>query len=208
MITQCRTNAMRIGAGLTGFANRHDGMLPAVDAPGDRWLPADDQPAASNSSALFRLVRDQSVEAPAFQCPAVGGGSFTVRPEMTDFPSAEYVNYSYQHSVGQKGLSIFGLEGVKDSMAILADSSPVFDNGRFRADCLGRSAGDNHNGAGQTVLYMDMHADFKDKPSVGVNGNNIYLADGITDYKGDEKPTGPTDTFLLPAWSPAKPAGR
>ena len=32
----------------------------------------------------------------------------------------------------------------------------------------------------------------------GVNGNNIWLADGIYDYRGDEKPTSPVDTFLLP----------
>ena len=90
-------------------------------------------------------------------------------------------------------------------MAILADNSPVFNGGRFQADCLGRQAGDNHDSTGQTVLYMDMHVDFKAKPSVGVGGNNIYLADGVTDYKGNEKPAGPTDSFLLPAYSPSSP---
>ena len=35
----------------------------------------------------------------------------------------------------------------------------------------------------------------------GVMGNNIYLAEGVYEYRGDERPSTPTDTFLLPAYS-------
>ena len=203
---ECEQNAARIGTAMIGYANRNEGRLPSTMAPGDRWLPAANQPAVSNSRALFRLVREKYLQPPTFQCPAVGGDSFTVQPDMVDFPGAKFIGYSYQHSIGPKGLSLEDkhLQAVQASMAILADSSPVFNGGRFQADCLGRQAGDNHNRTGQTVLYMDTHVDFKAQPSVGVGGNNIYLAEGVTDYKGNEKPTGPTDSFLLP-YSPSSP---
>jgi len=202
--TQCAQNVVRIGTGLAGFADRNDGYMPAATAPRQRWLPAANEPAVSNSSALFQLVKDRSVDPPSFQCPAVGGDSFAVEPGMTDFPAGKYVNYSFQHSLGPKGLwrEDPRLNGVTSSMAILADSSPVFCNGQFRSECVGRPAGDNHGGAGQTVLYLDGHEDFKTKASVGVGGNNIYLVDGVNDYKGTERPASPTDSFLLPAWSP------
>ena len=202
---ECAQNAARIGTAMMSYANRNDGRLPSTTAPNDRWLAATDQPAASNSQALFHLVREKYLQPPTFQCPAVGGDSFTVRPEMTDFPGAKFIGYSYQHSIGPKGLSLEDkrLQAVQASMAILADSSPVFNGGRFRADCIGRQAGDNHDRTGQTVLYMDMHVDFKANPSVGVGGNNIYLVDGVTEYQGNEKPAWPGDSFLLPAYSPA-----
>ncbi len=204
---QCAQNASRIGTAMMSYANRNEGRLPSTTAPNDRWLPTASQPSASNSRALFRLVHEKYLQPPTFQCPAVGGDSFTVRPDMADFPGPKFIGYSYQHSIGPKGLSLEDkhLQAVQASMAILADSSPVFNGGRFQADCLGRQAGDNHDGTGQTVLYMDMHVDFKTKPSVGVGGNNIYLVNGVTDYKGDEKPSEPTDSFLLPAYSPSSP---
>jgi hypothetical protein len=204
---ECSQNVARIGSAMMSYANRNEGRLPSTTAPNDRWLPTTNQPSASNSRALFRLIRERFLQPPTFQCPAVGGDSFTVQPDQADFPSAKFIGYSYQHSIGPKGLSLEDkhLQAVKESMAILADSSPVFNGGRFQADCLGRQAGDNHDSTGQTVLYMDMHVDFKAKPSVGVGGNNIYLAEGVTDYKGNEKPTGPTDSFLLPAYSPSSP---
>jgi len=204
---QCAQNVARIGAALAGYANRNEARLPSTTAPNDRWLPAADQSATSNSRALFRLIRERYLQPPTFQCPAVGGDSFTVQPDMPDFPGPKFIGYSYQHSIGPKGLSLEDkrLQAVQENMAILADSSPVFNGGRFQADCLGRQAGDNHDRTGQNVLYMDMHVDFKAKPSVGVGGNNIYLADGVYEYQGNERPAGPRDSFLLPAYSPSSP---
>ena len=34
-----------------------------------------------------------------------------------------------------------------------------------------------------------------------MNGNNIYIAEGIYTYRGDETPVSPTDTFLMPAYT-------
>ncbi len=203
----CAQNVSRIGAAVMSYANRNDGRLPVTAAGNDRWLPTSDQPAASNSRALFKLISDGYLEPPTFQCPAVGGGSFAVRAGMTDFPAGEYVGYSYQHSIGSEGMSIEDkrLERVRENMAILADSSPVFSGGHFSTEQLARQAGDNHDQTGQNVLYLDMHAEFKVQPAVGVGGDNIFLANGVTEYKGNEKPAGPTDSFLLPSWCPEGP---
>ena len=87
-------------------------------------------------------------------------------------------------------------------MAILADSTPLFPRGRFRRDRVNATAGDNHAGTGQNVLYFDMHVEWSRTAAAGVRDNNIFLAGEIREYAGDEKPADPTDTFLLPAWLP------
>jgi hypothetical protein len=121
---------------------------------------------------------------------------------MTDFPQGRFIGYSYQHSLGQ-GLSLNDstLRAAAAEMAILADSNPLFAGGRFRPGRLGAAVSDNHDGRGQNVLYLDNHARWTTSALAGVQGNNIYLAEGVLEYRGDEAPVSPTDTFLLPAYS-------
>ena len=201
----CAARVARLGSALLTYASRNNGYLPAAGGDRRRWLPTASQPAVSNSGGPFRLVRSGYVKPPTFQCPAVGGESFAVQGWMTDFPASKFISYSYQHSLGPKGLWIEDkrLVGVKANMAILADSTPLFDNGQFRRDRVRAPVSANHDGVGQNVLYLDMHVDFRHGPSVGVMGDNIFLAEGVYEYDGDEEPTGPTDTFLLPAFSGA-----
>lgn len=207
LIAQCRTQVARQGAALQTYANQHNGYLPAAGGSGRRWLPTSGEPAVSNSAATFKLVRLKYIEPSAFQCPAVGGGTFAVKGSMTDFPAAQFVSYSFQYSLGTSGVWTQdpAISDDKDSMVILADSTPMFAEGRFRADRARAGVSDNHDGAGQNVLYLDMHAAFKKRPFVGVRGDNIYLVQGVDAYDGDETPAGPTDTFLLPAFSENAP---
>ncbi len=209
-LTQCASQEAKMGSALLTYASRNGGYLPGAGGSGDRWLATTSQPAVSNSTGLFLLVKTGHVEPPTFQCPAVGGDSFVVQAGMTDFPDAECISYSYQYSLGAKGLWIEDrrLSDLKASMAILADSTPVFAEGRFRADRVRAAVSDNHGRMGQNVLYLDMHVQFKRRPSVGVMGDNIYLVQGVFDYQGQEKPISVIDTFLLPAFSGrALPAG-
>ncbi|MDY6914520.1 MAG: hypothetical protein SVT52_08710 [Planctomycetota bacterium] len=205
LASQCASNQGRIGTAMGIYATANAGYLPAAS---DRrhWLPTANQPAESNSAGPFKLVRRGLISPAAFQCPAVGGGSFVVRPEMTDFPGEKYVAYSYQHTLAARGLSRADpvLAEVAESMAILADASPLFSDGRFRRERLGRAASDNHSRTGQNVLYLDMHVAWSREPAAGVHGNHIYLAEGIYEYQGDEQPSDMTDTFLLPAYSGEK----
>jgi len=199
----CGSNVGQIGRALQAFASDNEGDLPSACRTRRRWLPGQDEPTVSNSAALFRLVR-QGYESPmVFQCPGVRRGSFVVNAGMVDFPAGDYVGYSYQHSLGPNPPNINSpqLAGKTDQMVILADSSPMFANGHFRRDRLGASAGDNHRGKGQNVLYLDMHVQWAIRANVGVEGDNIFLAEGVQDYQGTETPASGTDTFLLPSYS-------
>ena len=203
LLNECYSNVGQIGSALQTFANEHH-SLPASAAQRQRWLAREQEPAVSNSVALFRLVRSEYASPVRFQCPAVGGGSFVAQAGMVDFPAGRFINYSYQHAMGSEWMRAnagVSLAGVARQMAILADATPVFCNGRFDRDRVHAPVSDNHARTGQNVLYLDMHVDWTEQPTVGVNGNNIYLAEGILDYSGDEAPVNVTDSFLLPAYS-------
>ena len=96
------------------------------------------------------------------------------------------------------------LAGLAGSMAILADSSPLFAGGRFHRSGAEDATSENHARTGQNVLYLDMHVAWRKVPSAGVLGNHIYLAEGIYEYSGEEAPTSSTDTFLLPSYVPVQ----
>ncbi len=227
----CKANLGQIGSALQFYANSNDGYLPhaASLTAGDNrrpcWLPQKGRQAVSNSTALFKLVKAAYAQPEVFMCPAVAAPqtpNITVTAEMSDFPDENCIHYSYQHTLGpyrrDRGdddgqsqrarvrhtplsTNSPSMQRVARRMVILADSTPLFERGRFHPDRVDCQAGKNHNGDGQNVLYLDMHVEWVENPSVGVNGNNIFLADGIREYDGDETPTDPTDTFLLPTYS-------
>ncbi len=208
---QCESNVGQIGSAMRKFASAHSGMLPRAGGEARRWLPGGNQPAASNSSALFSLVRDNYAEPAVFQCPAVDVPRdddsdtivLVVTAEMTDFPRGRYIHYSYQHTLGPGRLTYHepGLKAVAERMGVLADRTPVFRNGQFRPERVRTATSDNHDREGQNVLYLDGHVEWHDKPNAGVADDNIFLVKGIYEYTGDETPVSPTDTFLLPASS-------
>ena len=202
---QCRARAGQIGSAMTDYANNNNDRLPAAGSQ-QRWLDASDQ--GGTSAGLFKLVAAGYAPPAVFRCPAGSGPgdpNFEVRAGMVDFPSPEAVGYSYQHTFGANELrrSDPAVATVATSMAILADQSPVFDEPQPRAPAHPNADANSHNHGqtGQNVLYLDMHVDWVRTPDAGVMGDNIYLAKGVKTYNGDERPTGPTDTFLLPAYT-------
>ena len=199
----CTAQAGQIGSAILSYANNNNGQLPAAGSQEHRWLPSERSASASNSSALFRLVQMGYAKAPAFQCPAIGGESFPVQAGMVDFPAGQFVSYSYQHTLGRPlDLNDSRYGGKQEKMAIMADATPVFSDGQFHPDRANDQAcSDNHNGAGQNVLYLPGNVKWVDSPTVGIDADNIYLVRGVVQYRGDETPSDPTDTFLLPAYS-------
>ena len=206
---QCASNIGQVGSAMQSYANENNQRLPTVGGRDLRWLPGANR-ATSNSAALFKLVIGNYAPASVFACPAVADGrSFRVTPGMTDFPDGTTVHYSYQHAIGHDlSFNEPALAGLKAQMVILGDSTPMYHNGSFDAQDAqqaGSASSENHGRTGQNVLYLDMHVRWVKVPTVGVDGNNIYIAEGIYNrYRGDETPVGPTDTFLMPAYTPNK----
>lgn len=205
-ITRCASNAGQIGSALLTYSNANEDYLPSPDSNSRRWLPSAGQVAASSSSALFKLVRHGYATPVIFRCPSGGHESFVARAGMMDFPEQEYISYSYQHTLGPRGLrrSDPRLQAVAQRMAVLADSTPVFSEGRFHREHVAKAISKNHGREGQNVLYLDMHVDWSERPTVGVSNDNIFLIEGVTDYRGDEQPSRITDTFLLPSFTPGR----
>jgi hypothetical protein len=205
MVNMCASHMGQIGAGLTAYANMNGDYLPAPQTADMRWLPLPDKPV-STTNGLFKLVSRDYTKPMLFQCPAVESCTFVLNGQMSDFPAAKYISYSYQHDLGAHKLRLQNspLDRVADKMAILADSNPIFIGGRFHPELLQAKASPNHNGQGQNVLYLDMHVSWSSDANAGVDGDNIYTIQGVTDYRGDEAPTNPTDTFLLPIVSSDK----
>lgn len=201
----CASNMGQIGTAVSSYASENRECLPIVTDRRYRWLPGGEQ-AVSNSAAMFKLIKYAQASPMVFQCPATGRASFAVQQGMVDFPSGRFISYSYQHSLSPAGPlrrdRFSPLE--QQDMVILADNSPVFKDGRFRRDRVGASASDNHGGAGQNVLYLNCSVKWVKGPKVGVANNNIFLVDGVFDYRGDELPASRTDTFLLPSFSPKR----
>ena len=199
----CASQQGQLGAGISLYTEANGGFLPSASAPQGRWLPADGQ------GGPFKLVSAGYVPPVTFQCPAVTGGSpagFALQAGMNDFPTGKFINYSYQHTLGGDGICLSNpiLANVAQDMAILADETPMFVDGRFRPDHLNATDSPNHGGTGQNVLYLDMHSQWADSPTVGVGGDHIYLVKGINNYRGDEAPSEPTDSFLLPSFTGGK----
>ena len=194
-----------IGRAVHAYAEENNGFLPLSASVAGPWLASSGGEVFSNSAGLFQLIRLNYAPAEEFQCPATAGpapAGFALMAGMTDFPQGRFIGYSYQHTLG-RGLSLDDpvLHAVAGEMVILADSNPLFTGGHFHPSRIGTALSDNHEGRGQNVLYLDNHVRWANTPTVGVGGNNIYLAEGVYQYRGDEAPVSATDTFLLPAYS-------
>ncbi len=200
---ECAAQAGQIGNALHRYAAGNNDQLPHVQGETSRWLPNGGDEYINPSRSLYSLIRRDFASPVWFQCPAVGGPSFVVEQGQMDFPAGRYVSYSYQHSVGDSALSRRDAElaGSAAEMAILADETPMFRDGRFRPERLENPVSDNHNREGQNVLYMDGHVRWSPQPYVGVGNDNIYLVEGVHEYEGTERPRDKTDSFLLPSFS-------
>ncbi len=188
----CQDNVGQIGAALGHYASANNDRLPATPAPNEWW--GGDRARASNSAGLYQLVRHRLAAPEMFQCASTGERAFVVKAGEIDFPSPKTISYSYQHTIN----SSLKLGQLRAKHAILADDSPIFENGRFVPDRLDRPVSTNHGGDGQNVLYPSGAVVWVTHSLVGVDGDNIFLAGAVRNYVGRERPASDTDSFLLP----------
>ena len=204
---RCASNVGQIGTAMKKFAMDNEDSLPMAHGSNAAWLPGDGRKPVSNSAGLFHLVSGHYAPGGVFQCAAdreAAGDVFGLDADMTDFPAAKYISYSYQHALGSQALSRSDTElaSVAGQMAVLSDKTPVFEGGQFQASFLSSPRSSrNHGRRGHNVLYLDWGVKWTDKATVGVDGDNIFLVQGKREYNGTEAPANATDSFLLPAWS-------
>ena len=205
---KCAANVGQIGTGMKNYALDNRDVLPLAHASKAPWLRRGGRTPVSNSAGLFRLVSGHYAPIGVFQCVAdsdAAGEVFAANREMTDFPAAKYISYSYQYAMGPESLSRTSSVPlpVASEMAVLSDKTPVFENGQFQAAVISSSrvSSRNHGRSGHNVLYLDWGVRWRQRATVGVNGDNIFLVQGKEEYDGTETPANATDSFLLPAWS-------
>jgi len=200
---QCASNMGEIGAAMQAYANANNDYLPTSEGNAQQWLTRSGSAGQSNSAVLYKLVKQGYASHVVFRCPAGGTGTFNATAEMIDFPKPKFITYSYQHTLGPRPIrrSDPALLREAERMVILADGTPLFAKGRFHREKLANPISENHGRTGQNVLYLDTHVSWVKHSNVGVGGNNIFLIEGVTDYRGDERPADVTDTFLLPTVS-------
>ncbi|NLF33187.1 MAG: hypothetical protein GX591_20160 [Planctomycetes bacterium] len=197
----CAGQAGKIGTALTQYANDNNEILPGMGQVDANWMHAAGQDTfRPNSQNLWRLVGGRYATPDMFHCPATGRCEPIDQAKMgqfNDFPGHEYIGYSYHNAVNGEPLGLNTFDASAARMAILADCNPAFHQGRFQP-ALVTANSPNHGGRGQVVLYLDGHVEWTRSSTVGVNGDNIWIIDGVHTYTGRERSTRATDSFLLP----------
>lgn len=159
----------------------------------DVWSSAEDETFGTNISttrSFWMLVRAGELNPKSFICPSSGD-----KPDPTDeielfYDFAELENISYGYQVPFGPFDTRPSENADTRVAMAADKGPhaagegaVLDqNDNYDLDTVPkkwyRFNSSNHGGTGagegQNVLFADGHAEFTQKPIVGVDHDNIY----------------------------------
>jgi len=164
--------------------------------PGDKIIIVDGTEGNTNVSDLAGptlAVIDHHQSLPPQDLP------FTdIRPEVGACSS---IIFSYYADIGvpiSSPVATALMLGLLVDTALLADDSPLFAGGRFHPERVHRTVSDNHPDGGQNVLHADGRVGWATHGRVGVDGDDIFLVNGILVYVGRERPVSLNDSFLLP----------
>jgi len=206
----CMMQLQRLGQGINSYSSDHDGQLPAVaTAMGDPWWKVGYQGKEnqSNTRHVWLLVKGGYVKPADFVCPGrCRRQTAQLDPSQlqnyNDFPSREYVTYSFRIRSGKPGEA--NPQGQK---VLAADSNPLFEqlpndyskplNREPNIDLLTLNSS-NHKSKGQNVLFYDGSTEFAKSRQIGDSADDIYTLQDTDTYKGVEVPSRETDAFLAP----------
>ncbi|HYE18108.1 MAG TPA: prepilin-type N-terminal cleavage/methylation domain-containing protein [Tepidisphaeraceae bacterium] len=189
---------------------------PYADNPfaGDGRVSANDVTAS-----LFLLIRQGYATPDLFVCPSTGDvpdpltgpdAKFAPPESRSNFKRARNLSYSYANPFGRA--PGYRLDEYRDAVFVLmadrnpgkADQSdvtaPPFD---AKALDMARANSTNHRRAGQSVLYADIHVEFRSSPYAGVGGDNIYTALSPTPLPEQPQPNLTANGVLGREFSPA-----
>ncbi|MBI1336477.1 MAG: hypothetical protein GC164_05895 [Phycisphaera sp.] len=222
----CASNLAAIGQGLNQYAiseTSGNRSLPRNRTqPGAAWWEVgrmNSQPAGadgnavvrSNSAHAYLLIRLHYVRPENFNCPENASAPQRYNPAWRDWPNAAAVSYSYQNQYTPQAIRI----DRSPNLAVFADKNPlfVFDpqqaGVRYRATLPENAASEFHRNRGQNILLISGQVRWSRQPiidhSTGANptasdhdADNIWLANGVKQYQGNETPQTPDDAFLVP----------
>lgn len=173
-------------------------------------IPTDNVPAA-----IYLLVRTGHASPKTFICPATGqiadqlaAKGDVARSNFTDV--ARNLSFGMQNPYGDESALASGfqwmLNGLPPSYPLAADRGPAPGAATIRPLAslvgiiplahAGRSDNsDNHDGAGQNVLYSDGSVVFRTTPLAGVDNDHIYQT---RDQRLLDSPRDRFDSILLP----------
>jgi prepilin-type N-terminal cleavage/methylation domain-containing protein/prepilin-type processing-associated H-X9-DG protein len=176
-------------------------------------------------SCLYLLLRTEDITSGVFCCPSTtqqpdtfgGQGLVALNHSNFTYPLNAELSYSYATPYPQYGAANFKMTSALDAgYAVAADISPgttssnasdnvLSVNSSSSAQQMTFGNSNNHQKAGQNVLFADGHVEFDTTPLVGENQDNIYtynyiptgtLAVQAPNLNGT--PLDNNDTFMLP----------
>ncbi|MBN1815892.1 MAG: hypothetical protein JW828_00940 [Sedimentisphaerales bacterium] len=209
--TACTAHMGNLGAAFGSYMQDYDGRMPSVPmTAGSPWWKVGYQGERneSNTKHYYLMLKLGYVSPEDFLCPGQQD-ALRLIPESIqdsrDFPSRQYVSYSFllrcEANAGQQ---------LRGRVLLASDRNPVFvnipsDPSRVQGDNFGqivineilqKMLSPNHRNQGQNVLWSDGSVKFlRDRI---VDGDDMFMINGINVYEGTEIPCSQNDIFVVP----------
>lgn len=197
----CSQNLAMLGQGIQQYTHTYASSLPFVGMrPAQNVSRA--EPAFANRRHMYPLLETAFVADPRlFICPS--GRDIPLRTadvkRNRDFPDARNISYAYFNMAGARPSA-----NAPASLPILSDDNPLFADGELLQDVRRYLSGEGvlsnsfaHRGVGQNVLSLDGHVQFARTPLAGLNQDNIWTLQNISEYTGVEGPADANDAQLI-----------
>ncbi len=200
------------GQAMSSYAADNLGQMPRGNVrPGMVWLEigrpqsVNGQGARSNSAHLYKLIRLNYISAENLVCPENSfAGNARITPDQHDWIDPQAVPFSYQNQYTTRMLKL----EESPTMAVLADRNPLYEfdvqDGQivFNPSTPKNAPSRAHRRSGQNILTADGIVTWRVRPVLDPFGSNaadnIWVANGIDFYTGNETTTDPHDSFLVP----------
>jgi hypothetical protein len=197
----CSQNLAMLGQGIQLYTNTYASSLPFAGLRPAQGVSRT-EPAFANRRHMYPLLEAAFVADPRlFICPS--GRDIPLQANEVkrnrDFSDARNISYAYFNMSGARPSA-----DAPGALPILSDDNPLFADGEPLQDLRRYLTGEGvlsnsfaHRGVGQNVLSLDGHVQFAKTPLAGLNGDNIWTLQNVSEYTGAEGPAVATDAQLI-----------